>query len=80
MLIVVMMGRWSDDNACWVVHDVRLYSVLETVVISGADVCCSVVFDTLVGASVFRVIWTELLMTDVRFPDSGVCIHISGDD
>ena len=28
---------------------VRLYSVLETVVISGDDVCCSVVFDTLVG-------------------------------
>ena len=47
MLIVVMMGRWSDDNACWVVHDVRLYSVLDTVVISGDNVCCSVVFGTL---------------------------------
>ena len=31
---------------------VRLYSVLETVVISGEDVCCSVVFSTLVGVSV----------------------------
>ena len=33
MLIVVMMGNWSDD--------------------SGDDVCCSVVFDTLVGVLVF---------------------------
>ena len=41
-------------------HDVRLYSVLDTVVISGDDVCCSVVFVTLVG--VFSVMWSELLM------------------
>ena len=34
MLIVVIMGKWSDDSACSVVHDVRLYSVLDTVVIS----------------------------------------------
>ena len=38
MLIVVMMGKWSDDRACCVVHDIRLYSVLNTVVISGEDV------------------------------------------
>ena len=44
MLIVVMMGEWSDDSACLVVHDDRLYSVLDTVVTSGDDVCCSVVF------------------------------------
>ena len=37
------------------VHDVRLYSVLETVVISGDDVCCSVVLGTLVGVFVFSV-------------------------
>ena len=35
--------------------------MLDTVVISGEDVCCSVVFDTLVG--VFSVMWSELLMT-----------------
>ena len=29
MLIVVMMGKWSDDSVCCVVHDVRLYSVLD---------------------------------------------------
>ena len=29
---------------------------LDTVVISGEDVCCSVVFGTLVGVSVFSVI------------------------
>ena len=37
--------------------------MLETVLIYGEDVCCSVVFDTLVGVSVFSVIWSELLMT-----------------
>ena len=46
MLIVVMMGKWSDDSACRVVYDVQLYSVLHTVVISGDVVCCSVVFAT----------------------------------
>ena len=44
------------------VHDVRLYSVLDTVVISGEYVCCSVVFGTLVGGFVFSVMWSELLM------------------
>ena len=44
-------------------QDVRLYSVLDTVVISGNDVCCSVVFGTLVGVFVFSVMWSELLMT-----------------
>ena len=38
------------------IHDVRLYSVLDTVVISGEDVCSSVVFGTLVG--VFSVMWS----------------------
>ena len=36
--------------------DVRLYSVLDTVGISGDDVSCSVVFRTLVGVFVFSVI------------------------
>ena len=45
------------------VHDVRLYSVLDTVVIFGEDVCCSVVFGTLVGVFVFSVMWSELLLT-----------------
>ena len=35
--------------------------MLDTVVISGEDVCCSVVFGTLVG--VFSVMRSELLMT-----------------
>ena len=46
-----------------VVHDVRLYSVLDTVVIPGDDVCYSVVFGILVGVFVFSVMWSELLMT-----------------
>ena len=37
--------------------------MLDTVVISGNDVCCSVVFGTLVGVLVFSVMWSELLMT-----------------
>ena len=38
------------------VHDVRLYRVFDIVVISGEDVCCSVMVGTLVGVSVFSVI------------------------
>ena len=37
--------------------------MLDTVDISGDDVCCSVVFGTLVG--VFSVMWSELVMTFV---------------
>ena len=62
MLIVVTMCKWSGDSACSGVHDVRLYSVLNTVVISGEDVCCSVVIGTLVGVLVFSVMWSELLV------------------
>ena len=40
-----------------------IVSVLDTVVISGEDVCCSMLFGTLVGVYVFSVIWSELLMT-----------------
>ena len=37
--------------------------MLDTVVISGEDVCCSVWFYTLVGVFVFSVMWSELLMS-----------------
>ena len=37
--------------------------MLDTVVISGEDVCFSVVFGTLVGVFVFSVMWYELLVT-----------------
>ena len=37
--------------------------MLDTVVISGENGCCSVVFGTLVGVFVFSVMWPELLMT-----------------
>ena len=37
--------------------------MLDTVVISGEYVCCSVMCDTLVGVFVFSVMWSELLMT-----------------
>ena len=38
-------------------------SVLNNMVISGEDVCCSAVFGTLVGELVFSVMWSGLLMT-----------------
>ena len=63
------MGKWSDDSACILVHDVRLYSVLDTMVIFGEDVCCSVVFGILVGVFVFSVMWSVLLITSaIRCP------------
>ena len=38
-------------------------------VISGDDVCCSVVLGTLVGAFVFSVMWSEFLMASaIRCP------------
>ena len=40
MLIGVMMGKWSDDSACWVVHTVRVYNVLDTVVMMFVVVWC----------------------------------------
>ena len=39
--------------------DVQLYSVLDIVVISDEEVCCSVVFSIIVGVSGFSVIWSE---------------------
>ena len=37
--------------------------MLDTVVMSGDEVCCSAVFGTLVGVFVLSVMWSELLMT-----------------
>ena len=37
--------------------------MLDTVLISGKDVCWCVVLGTLVGVFVFSVMWSELLMT-----------------
>ena len=57
--------------------------MLDTVVISVNDVCCSVVFSTLVGVFVFNVMWSELLMTsDISCPmwSSVYECHISGED
>ena len=63
--------------------------MLDTVVMSVEDICCSVVFGTLVGVVVFSVMWFELLMTSAiscplctstRVPESRMCVHISGED
>ena len=35
--------------------------VLDTLVISGEDVCCSVVFGTLVGVCMFMVMWSDAI-------------------
>ena len=58
VLIIVIMGRWSEFSACIVCQAVRLYSV----VMSGEVACCSVVCDTLVDVSVFSVMCSELLI------------------
>ena len=60
VLIVVLMGRWSEFSACIVCQVVRLYSVVEIVVMSGEVTCCSVVYGTLVGVWVFSVMCSEL--------------------
>ena len=65
-VIAVMMGKWSDDSVCLAVHDVRLYSVIDTVVISGDDVCCNKLFGTLVGMFMASVMWSELLITSAN--------------
>ena len=44
--------------------------MLDIVVISGDDVCCSEVFGTLIGVFVFSVMWSELLIT------SAICCHL----
>ena len=36
--------------------------MLDTVVISSENICCSVVFGILAGVFVFSVMWSELLM------------------
>ena len=42
---------------------------VNTVVMSGDNVCCSVVFGILVGVSVYSVMWSELLMTSaISYP------------
>ena len=48
---------------CIVCQVVRLYSVMEIIVISGEMACCSVVCGTLVGVSVFSIMW--LLLCEV---------------
>ena len=62
--------------------------MLNTVVISGEDVCCSVVFGTLVVVYVYSVMWSELLMTSaISCPlwssvyecQRVECVHISGE-
>ena len=55
VLIVVIMGRWSEFSACIVCQVVRLYSVVEIVVTYDEVACCS-------GVSVFSVMCSELLI------------------
>ena len=57
MLIVVIMGKWSDDSVC------LSCSRCPVVNHRGDDVCCRVVYGTLVGVFVFSIMWSELLMT-----------------
>ena len=40
--------------------------MLDTVVISGEYICCSVVFGTLVGVFVFSVMWSAFMMSTFK--------------
>ena len=54
-----------------------MYIVLDTVVISGEDICCSVVFGTLVDVFVFCVMWSELLMTSaISCPSMVIIVQV----
>ena len=48
VMIDAIMGRWSEFSACIVCQVVRLYRVVEIVVMSDEVACCSVVCGTLV--------------------------------
>ena len=54
VLIVVIMGRWSEFSTCIVCQVVRDCC--------GEVACCSVVWVTLVGVSVFSMMCSELLI------------------
>ena len=54
LFVALVTNRVSLEEVCLPSFDVLL---------SGEDVCCSVVFGTLVGVSVFSIIWSELLLT-----------------
>ena len=66
---------------------VRLYNVVEIVVMSGEVVCCSVVCGTLVCVSVFSIMCSQLLiMSEIRAKFYGrqcvstrvlVCVHVT---
>ena len=62
VLIVVIMGRLSEFSACIVCQVVRLYNVVEIVVMSGEVACCSVVCGIQVGVSVFSIMCSEMLI------------------
>ena len=57
VLTVVIMGRRSEFSVCTACQAVRLYSVLEIVVMSGEVTCRSVVCSTLMGVSVFSMMF-----------------------
>ena len=52
-------------SACIVCQVVRLYNVVEIVVMYGQVACCSVVCGTLVGALVFSIMCSELMIISV---------------
>ena len=49
--VYVIMGRWYEFSVCIVCQVVRLYSVVEIVVMSGEVACCSVVCGTYEGTT-----------------------------
>ena len=56
-LILAVAARSAQPSL-----SMRLYNVVEIVVMSGAVSCCSVVCGTLLGVSVFSIMCSELLI------------------
>ena len=55
--------------------------MLDTVVMSGDEVCCSVVFGTLVGVFVFSVMLSELLIIELlEFVPESVYVDLQYDE
>ena len=59
VLMVEIMGRWSEGNAWSVCQEICLEIVLCAIVMSGEVGCCVAVVGFLVGVLVLRMRWGE---------------------
>ena len=60
VLIAVIMGMWSELNACVVSHVVRVYSVVDIVGMSGDGDCYVALLGGGGGGGVFSMMYSRL--------------------